>query len=80
MKFFVSFIIFIALALPVCRSFAQEKKAHKQAVKAVSMQPAAPETLRIIHNIARGARLESMDAKNVFFILRPTGAFIQINF
>jgi len=70
-------LIAIALALP---ALAQEKSPQKQQLKATQIQPRQPQMFQIISRIARGARFESQDAKNVSFTLRPTAAFIQIRF
>lgn len=80
MKFTTSIIILIALLLSVARSFAHDKKPKPMRTTTVAKQTQMPETFQIIYRLARGARFESQDTKNVSFTLKPTRAFITIEF
>jgi hypothetical protein len=81
MKLFASFILIIILSATASISFAQGKKALKQQPKAATQaQAEKPQVVQIFYHVAKGAHLESQDAKNVSFTLKPTRAFITIEF
>lgn len=78
---FCAFLIILFFAFTTAiPAFAQGKRQEKQRVKKQDAVVQTPELFKIIGAVAKGAHLESVDAKNVIFILRPTGAFIQIKF
>lgn len=80
MQRLASLTLIICLVLAAGSSFAQEKKQPAKTQRTVQKQPEQPQAFELFYKIAKGARLESQDAKNVSFTLSPTRAFITIQF
>ncbi len=80
MKRFVSLTLVFCMFLAAPAALAQKKKAQKQPPRTIQQEQPKPEMIDIVTRIARGAHMESQDAKNVSFTLKPTCAFITIQF
>ncbi len=80
MKVLVSLALILASLLAASASPAQTKKPPKQVHKITQKEPNKPDMIQVINRVAQGKRFESQDAKNVSFTLKPTRAFITIQF
>ena len=80
MRGLVSMTLTICFLMAAATSLAQEKKQPVKTPRIVQKGPEQPQTIQIFYRIAKGARFESQDARNVSFTLKPTRAFITIIF
>jgi hypothetical protein len=80
MKVVVSLSLILVLLFAASSSFAQEKKPPRQPHKITQDEPNTSETIQLVHKFVQGRRFESQDARNVSFTLKPTRAFITIEF